>query len=243
MFIILFKTNSIGGEMFKSLTSGRRWALVIIMLALASLACGGLLSQPTPTPVPTPTPAPTSTPVPTPTTASPTDAPGADLVIENTGNITVCYVFISLTTDTEWGPDQLGESDVIPSGSQFTITDIPPGSYDLRATDCEGNDLALEYGVTFDATGYTWTIAASTQAVLVVNNQSSYTVCNIFISPVTADNWGPNVLEERIQPSQSVTFTLPGGDWDFRAESCNGETFWEQFGSTVETEFTWNLQN
>jgi hypothetical protein len=228
--------------MFKFLTSGRRWGIVIIMLALASLACGGLLSQPTPTPVPTATPVPTSTPVPT-ATPEPTAVPGASLVIENTGNQTVCYVYLSLTTDTEWGPDQLGESDVIPSGSQYTITDIPPNTYDLRATDCDGNDLALEYGVAFDASGYTWTITASTQAVLTVSNQSSYTVCNIFISPVSADNWGPNVAENRVQPTETVTFTLPAGDWDMRAESCNGETYWEEYGLTIDTEFTWNLRN
>ena len=229
--------------MFKFLTSGRRWGIVIIMLALASLACGGLLSQPTPTPVPTPTPAPTATPLPTPTEAPPTAAPGADLVIENTGNLTICYVYVSLASDTEWGPDQLGESDVIPAGSRFTITGVPPGTYDMRATDCDGNDLAFEFGVALDTSGFTWVVAATQQAVLTVNNQSSYTVCNIFISPVTAETWGTNVLENRIQPAQTTAFTLPAGEWDFRAESCNGETFWEQYGLTIETEFTWNLQN
>jgi hypothetical protein len=76
-----------------------------------------------------------------------------------------------------------------------------------------------------------------------VSNQSNYTVCNVFISPVSADNWGPNVLENRVQPAQTVAFTLPSGAWDFRAESCNGETFWEERELTIDTEFTWTLRN
>ncbi|MBN1953568.1 MAG: hypothetical protein JW900_00840 [Anaerolineae bacterium] len=81
---------------------------------------------------------------------------GSQLVMINNSGSTVCYVYISPTTDTTWGDDWLGMTETVSNGSRRTF-DVDPGSYDLRAEDCSDNVLAEEYGVDISGT-VEWTI-------------------------------------------------------------------------------------
>ncbi|HEC24278.1 MAG TPA: hypothetical protein ENI95_15325 [Chloroflexi bacterium] len=218
---------------------------VLAVLALASLACGGLLSQPTPTPLPTATPLPTPTPPPPPT-ATPAPA-GATMIIENASAQTVCYVYVSPTSSDTWGDDQLGPDTVIGSGERFTLTDIPPGTYDLRATDCDGNNLDLRFGVVIDASGFTWTIATSSVS-LTLENQSGALLCFLYISPTTDDTWGLNQLPEGFRLSTGSTYTItgiPAGTYDLRVETCESDPSIrlsaERYGVDLNTDFTWTI--
>ncbi len=60
--------------------------------------------------------------------------------INNTG-MTICYLFVSPSTDSEWGEDRLGESGILDNGSDFTVRVQEAGSYDLLAVteNSEGN--------------------------------------------------------------------------------------------------------
>jgi hypothetical protein len=77
-------------------------------------------------------------------------------MINNSGD-TVCYVYISPTTDDTWGDDWLGSTETISNGSRRTFY-VSPGNYDLRADDCSGNAMVEEYGVNLNS-DTDWTIS------------------------------------------------------------------------------------
>jgi hypothetical protein len=81
----------------------------------------------------------------------------ATLVVSNASSITVYYLYVAPCWASGWGSDQLG-SNVIIGGSSFTVSEIPPDCYDLRAEDQSGgywesHDVDLSAGETF-----TWTL-------------------------------------------------------------------------------------
>ena len=78
------------------------------------------------------------------------------MTVINTSSVTICYLYVSPSTDTSWGDDQLGSS-VIAPGQSFTITDIPFGTYDLRAEDCSGSNSVERFGVQING-AFEWTI-------------------------------------------------------------------------------------
>lgn len=157
------------------------------------------------------------------TVGSAAAGPGSTLTITNNTASTVCYVYISETTSDQWGPDQLGEGNTIAAGATFDITDIPAGTYDLKATDCDNTTLAEQYGVNLTGGDFTWTLSANT-AQLIVLNSSSQDICYLYLSPTNSDNWGPDQLGSQTIPA-GQQFTLTGitpGVYDLRAESCSG---------------------
>jgi len=126
--------------------------LAVLILALGALACVGGGADPTAVP-PTPVP---------PTAVPPTAAPvesglGSVDIVNNSSSKTICYVYISSTTSDSWGDDQLGSDNTVAPGQTFTITDVPVGTYDLRADDCDNTEIDSEMGVEITAEGITWT--------------------------------------------------------------------------------------
>jgi hypothetical protein len=81
----------------------------------------------------------------------------ATITLVNNSGSTVCYVFISPNTETTWGNDWLGSTEVVSNGSSRVFTGITPGVYDLRADDCNDNTLYEEYGINISGS-YTWNI-------------------------------------------------------------------------------------
>lgn len=77
-------------------------------------------------------------------------------LINNTGQ-TVCYVYISPTSNEEsWGGDWLWESEVVDDGVRRTFA-VPRGMYDLRIDNCshEVVDIQMEVDLT---TEIVWTV-------------------------------------------------------------------------------------
>lgn len=83
--------------------------------------------------------------------ATTTTAQTGSITINNTSTsgYTIYYLYISLTTSTTWGTDQLGTSTIL-QGSSFTITDIPVGTYDIKVSNSTGSacQYALDEPVT-----------------------------------------------------------------------------------------------
>lgn len=131
----------------------KRVALLIAAgaLILAAAACG----WPT-TVLPTAAP-PTAVP---PTQAPPTQpSPGiAELMLKNDSGITVCAVYISTTESDSWGDNRLTGSEAIQSGSSRNFQ-VPEGSYDVRADDCDGNPVSEEVQGQQISGEMTWTIS------------------------------------------------------------------------------------
>jgi len=68
---------------------------------------------------------------------------GADagtLTIRNYSRKTICFVYISLNTASDWGDDQLEANEVIPMNEERRW-ELPSGVYDLLLQDCNGETL------------------------------------------------------------------------------------------------------
>lgn len=113
----------------------RRSFAVLSMLAVVS-ACGPMgqqqqESQQPSTQQPSSNANPPPQPEPTPVTTK-----GA-ISIHNGYEYSLWYIYLSSTSDSDWGPDQLRSSTILP-GARFTITDIPAGRYDMKAVARDG---------------------------------------------------------------------------------------------------------
>ena len=76
-----------------------------------------------------------------------------DLDIVNKSKTAIHHLYLSSTTDREWGPDQLGDgdNDVVNPGETFTLTDIERGHFDVKLvaeddTECEVEDANFNEG-------------------------------------------------------------------------------------------------
>ena len=74
---------------------------------------------------------------------------GTFYVVNDTSLLTICYFYMALSSDSEWGPDQLGGEVVISPGEYYAIDDMLFGHYDVQALDCSGELLAELYGFDF----------------------------------------------------------------------------------------------
>jgi hypothetical protein len=80
-------------------------------------------------------------------------------MVNNSGS-TVCYVFISPSTDSAWGGDWLGRSETIGPGGSRNFA-VPPGQdFDMMAADCDQNTLHDQRGIAISDEITTWTIPA-----------------------------------------------------------------------------------
>ncbi len=62
-----------------------------------------------------------------------------DLYIQNDMDFDVYEMFVSPSSSSDWGPDQLGAT-VLEPGDDFTLLALPCGEYDLRIVDENGDE-------------------------------------------------------------------------------------------------------
>lgn len=236
----------------------------LLILSSASLACGLLPSfsadEATPTveePTAEPTEAPTETPTEKPT-ETPTEIPAGEvtLTLVNDLDQSVCYVYISPTSDDMWNDDWLGSSEFIEVGDErdFTVDTSDTTSWDMMAADCDQNALSSQFEVDL-ARNTTWllsdTVSAGPQMAgntpLTISNDSSADICYVYISPTTSDTWGNDWLgsSDIIPAGDMYTFYVDAGDWDLMVEDCNEEQLGTVSLITVVDgeESTWSLTN
>ena len=195
-------------------------SLVVIGVAIligVALACSPFsppapppTSAPSPTPVPSPTsaPPPTAQPPPTSTPLPPPPPPAPETVsftVYNDSAVVVCYVFISPVEEGEWGEDWLGASEVIGTGESRTF-EVPPGVYDLRAVDCDSNEIAVEWEVDI-AQDTTWTISGGT------------------LDPLADPNFGTVDLTAGFVPDPYLVNLTSGGAIDAAALNLGDECY------------------
>jgi hypothetical protein len=237
-------------SIFSSDSKGRI-ALVVTVMALVALACvcGGA-------PAVVPTVAVPTVAVPTvalPTTA-PTEAPsttggdtggtsGVDLKVVNQTTSDICYLYVTDSESDDWGPEQLGTDQTIVAGSDFTITDIPTGTYDLETEDCDHNVISWNYNVELSEDN-TLTVSGAPDQ-LAVENTSSQQLCGLYISPPTEENWGRSHLnpEHPIEPGTTRTFAITSGTWDLRVETCDGTSIDRTGQEFTGGTFTWTISD
>ncbi len=70
---------------------------------------------------------------------------GSAIVVVNNSSDSVCRIFFSPASTTQWGPDQLG-TETLSAGRSIGWS-VNPGTWDIKLTDCDGNVLATQMGV------------------------------------------------------------------------------------------------
>lgn len=80
----------------------------------------------------------------------------SDVTIKNKSKWEIHHLFLSSTSDDEWGPDQLGD-EVIGTGESFLLHSIPCDSYDVKLVDEDGDECEVE-DIELCASSETWSI-------------------------------------------------------------------------------------
>ena len=83
--------------------------------------------------------------------------------------------------------------------------------------------------------------ATQTAARLYVINQTDTPICFVYISPVTADEWGEDWLaaEELIAPGERRTFRPRPGRYDLSARDCDAAPLAEQYDVSIRAVYRW----
>jgi len=242
---------AVGGESGPGVPSSPT-ALPPAAMAATPTTPASVPSPTTPAPTPT-TPPPSATPTtppppPTPTTPPPSPTPSSTStpplhtieLINNSGQ-TIWYVYLSLSTSSEWGDDQLGSSTVGPGNSH--AFQVPPGTYDLKAEDSAHNVVDVRFSQTI-AGPYRWVIEpVLPPGNLVLTNNSAQTICFVYISLVTDSSWGSDQLAtgETVTPGQSRGWEVPPGTYDLKAEDCGHNVVGTNMGVSIAGPYQWTI--
>jgi hypothetical protein len=166
------------------------------------------------------------------------------LKVVNNYTYPITELYVASSTSTTWGSNQLTAP--IPVGGSFTLTNIPAGTYDLKAVAADGAYVE-NYGVSITAGGlFTWTLSPSTGPTtgsLTVVNNYSYPITALYVTPSSSTTWGVNQLSAPIPVGGSFTLTdIPPDTYDFAADASNG-VYWERYGQAIAAGslFTWTL--
>ena len=82
----------------------------------------------------------------------------------------------------------------------------------------------------------------SGQALLTLLNQTSDSICFVYISPVTSQYWGDDWLgADVISAASQYTFTVPAGAYDLRAEFCQTGEAIEERQVDLSSDSTWTI--
>lgn len=229
--------------------------IVVAVLALCGVAIvGGIALFPTLFP---PDPTPTSVPIVPPTVSSSVDdttptGTQVPLDVVNASNVSICWLYISPSTSDEWGEDWLDQIGTISPGATERFYLTSGDVVDMQAEDCDGNILDTQYNVSVPPDGLTYTVTGTSssgpadnttptgaEVPLEVVNNSDVTICYLFISPSSSDQWGGDWLEDigTIEPGFSATFYLSEGEVvDMQIEDCDRNVLDNQYNVTIPPE-------
>jgi hypothetical protein len=75
---------------------------------------------------------------------APLNAQGSrySLTLNNVSGFHIYRIYMSSSENGQWGPDQLGAHALV-SGGSYTIYNIPPGEYDIKFVDADGDVCRL----------------------------------------------------------------------------------------------------
>jgi len=75
--------------------------------------------------------------------AVPAFAGKATVKVINQSKWEIHHLYLSSSSEEEWGPDQL-EDEILTKGDSVTITDIPCDEYDIKVVDEDGDECIIE---------------------------------------------------------------------------------------------------
>jgi hypothetical protein len=141
-----------------------------------------------------------------------------DLTLYNDTSLSISKLYLTPAHELTWGPNQLS-SDLL-SGERYTITDIIPDLYDVKAVIIGNhstyygyiNDIRIEARHTFDLYAYNSDFSGSLE---IVNHTAGSYIEEIYVSPKDTSSWGPNQIDSSIAPGDSIhLYDLSSGSYD-----------------------------
>jgi hypothetical protein len=183
-----------------------------LVLALAMFSQGCIVVEdPSPEPSPGPAPAPPPSPSPTPV---PPPADGL-LRIDNDSSFDFYEIYVTPIDALSWGPDLL-DNDVLFPGENLTV-EVGCDLYDAMVVDEFGNECIVESLDLCDV-DVIWRVTDSVldacggfggKSEITVQNESSFVLEEIYVTPVDVFDWGPDRLgSEVLFPGESLTIDV-----------------------------------
>lgn len=175
-------------------------------------------------------------------------------VTNDLSDVNICYIYISPSSSDSWGSDLLGDKEVMPP-DWSRIFFVAPDTYDFMAMDCDQNTLAEQRGVEVreDLTWYASeaggggggaTGPAEGQVTLTVENNSSETVCWLYVSPSSSDTWGDDRLGSEILSSgDTFDVYVDPGTYDLKAEFCSDVDPLQETDVDLTSDTVWTLSD
>ncbi len=83
----------------------------------------------------------------------------------------------------------------------------------------------MKLRVAFAVAAACFALSASAGSQIQIHNQSSWTINELYLSPTSVEEWGPDQLGENVvEPGQYVDFSsVPCGDYDIRLVDEDGD--------------------
>jgi hypothetical protein len=132
--------------------------------------------------------------------------PEGSLQVINDGTSNMYQLFVTPSTSSTWGVDQLAP-DVLPPSGSITLTHLYPGSYDVLASFSDGSaDQVFDVSILDGVNTPLYMYNTGTGAVAVYNN-SSATINGVYLTPSTASTWGPNQTDQPLYPGQTLNLS------------------------------------
>lgn len=161
--------------------------------------------------------------------------------ITNRTGFTITRIDVSHDDESSWGEDRLG-TDVLANGAsrRIDLVGYPNSIFDIRLTDSDGDtytymdvDVALR-DITatlgdLDGAGGSGSTSANTSYYVDVTNETGFTIFYLYVSPVSSDSWGDDVLgTEVITTGGTHRVDLSGHAspmFDIRLTDEDGDTY------------------
>jgi hypothetical protein len=183
--------------------------------------------------------------------AEPTAAPQrgqVGLQLSNRASTPACFVYISLPSDTAWGADQLGDTEVIESGSN-RLFELNAGRYDLRVDDCHGKLIYADFEIAVDGVVAIQLVdkaepTGGSAPLTLLNDLPGVTVCYLFVSPTVDDTWGSDWLGtgQTLPEAGRAVLKVTENSYDLKATDCALESVAEIYGVTIGRQgYVWAL--
>ncbi len=151
----------------------------------------------------------------------------------------ICYVYISPADSDSWGDDWLGE-DTLASGDSRTF-DVTAGTYDMKVENCD--DVTLATAWEFSST-VTLSPGEKGNTPVTVINHTGEKICYLFISPVSNDTWGEDLLGSLevipVDGGRRLFYVQPG-KYDLLAEDCDENDIAELDSVDIQSAYTWDI--
>ncbi|MFP4394850.1 MAG: hypothetical protein ACLFTI_06260 [Anaerolineales bacterium] len=162
------------------------------------------------------------------------------LEISNQTPYEICYIFISESDAEYWGDDWLADEGVIGVGEVW-IFEVPEGSHDVLAQDCEQVPLGTAWEVD---TARTITLGGDNVVPLRVVNDTDTDICYMFIADVSQEEWGEDELGKweviDLSGGERIFFVEPGV-YDLMAADCDSNTLEETYDVEIRAEELWRV--